>query len=226
MISKIHGCNAHVLCCNENAAFHYQKGLHTVYEVNRSVYESCDFGNGGSPSAEELWGGGVGATIDKTSVIHNWSTKGGCSIGPLNESRVYYFACGVGQHCLQGVCNLCNGGVNMVLDNDPNETMRFAALQSPAGRALLQRSGRSPDDISSIVLVEKDRSYIKSEAVLRIANYLRIPFPLIAGMLNPFPLLFRDIVYDTVANNRYNIFGQTSECRLTDTSHTQRFIEQ
>ncbi|KAI5071401.1 hypothetical protein GOP47_0013652 [Adiantum capillus-veneris] len=84
-------------------SFHYQKGLHTVYEVNRSVYESCDFGNGGSPSAEELWGGGVAATIDKTSVIHNWSTKGGRSIVPLNESRVYYFACGVGQHCLQGM---------------------------------------------------------------------------------------------------------------------------
>ncbi|MCO5571748.1 hypothetical protein L7F22_025496 [Adiantum nelumboides] len=125
-----------------------------------------------------------------------------------------------------GVCNLCNGGVNMFHDNDPNETLRFAALQSPAGRVLLQRSGRSPDDISSIVLVEKDRSYIKSEAVLRIANYLPLPFPLIAGMLNPFPLFVKDIVYDTVANNRYNIFGQTSECRLTDTSHTQRFVEQ
>ncbi|MCO5608512.1 hypothetical protein L7F22_062723 [Adiantum nelumboides] len=105
-------------------------------------------------------------------------------------------------------------------------TLRFAALQSPAGRVLLQRSGRSPDDISSIVLVEKDRSYIKSEAVLRIANYLQLPFPLIAGMLNPFPLFVKDIVYDTVANNRYNIFGQTSECCLTDTSHTQRFVEQ
>jgi len=35
--------------------------------------------------------------------------------------------------------------------------LRFAALQSEAGRALLLRSGRAPDDISSLVLVEKDR---------------------------------------------------------------------
>lgn len=34
---------------------------------------------------------------------------------------------------------------------------RFAALQSDAGRALLQRCGRAPTDISSIVLVEKGR---------------------------------------------------------------------
>jgi len=49
-------------------------------------------------------------------------------------------------------------------------------LQSESGRKLLQRSGRSPDDISSVVLVE-ERSYIKSEAVLRIMEYLNLPFP-------------------------------------------------
>lgn len=38
-----------------------------------------------------------------------------------------------------------------------NRRMRFEALQSESGRKLLQRSGRSPDDISSVVLVEKDR---------------------------------------------------------------------
>lgn len=35
--------------------------------------------------------------------------------------------------------------------------MRFEALQSEAGKNLLRRSGRAPDDISSVVLVEKDR---------------------------------------------------------------------
>ncbi|KAM5578795.1 hypothetical protein ABKV19_008888 [Rosa sericea] len=56
-----------------------------------------------------------------------------------------------------GVCNLCNGGVKFVRDNDRNRRMRFEALQSEAGRKLLRRSGRAPDDISSVVLVEKDR---------------------------------------------------------------------
>ena len=35
--------------------------------------------------------------------------------------------------------------------------VRMAALQSEAGRALLLRAGRSSDDLSSLVLVEKDR---------------------------------------------------------------------
>jgi len=53
-----------------------------------------------------------------------------------------------------GVCNLCNGAVNFMLDWDTSARFRLAALQSPAGRRLLARCGRSPDDISSIVLVE------------------------------------------------------------------------
>ncbi len=40
-----------------------------------------------------------------------------------------------------------------MLEWDRRAAFRLAALQSPAGRELLLRSGRSPDDISSIVLV-------------------------------------------------------------------------
>lgn len=41
-----------------------------------------------------------------------------------------------------GNCNLCNGGVQFVLDFDKDGLFRFASLQSDAGKALLQRSGR------------------------------------------------------------------------------------
>ncbi|GFQ05336.1 protein phyllo chloroplastic [Phtheirospermum japonicum] len=37
--------------------------------------------------------------------------------------------------------------------------IRFEDLQSEAGKKLLQRSGRAPDDISSVVLVEKDSPF-------------------------------------------------------------------
>lgn len=38
--------------------------------------------------------------------------------------------------------------------------IRYEALQSEAGKKLLRRSGRAPDDISSVVLVEQER-YIR-----------------------------------------------------------------
>ncbi|KAF8400654.1 hypothetical protein HHK36_013953 [Tetracentron sinense] len=113
-----------------------------------------------------------------------------------------------------GVCNLCNGGVKFVRSNDQNRRIRFEALQSESGRKLLRRSGRAPDDISSVVIVEKDRSYIKSEAVLKIMEYIDLPFPQLAFFLQFVPLFLRDIVYDNVANNRYTIFGRSDSCEI------------
>ncbi|XP_022777135.1 DCC family protein At1g52590, chloroplastic isoform X1 [Durio zibethinus] len=114
-----------------------------------------------------------------------------------------------------GVCNLCNGGVRFVRDVDRNSRrIRFEALQSEAGKKLLRRSGRAPDDISSVVLVEKDRSYIKSEAVLKIMEYLDLPFPQLAFFLQFVPLFVRDYMYDNIANNRYAIFGYSDSCEI------------
>ncbi|KAL0354782.1 UNVERIFIED_CONTAM: DCC family protein, chloroplastic [Sesamum radiatum] len=113
-----------------------------------------------------------------------------------------------------GVCNLCNGGVKFVRDNDRRRNIRFEALQSEAGKKLLQRSGRAPDDISSVVLVEKDRSYIKSEAVLKIMEYINLPFPQLAFFLQFVPLFVRDVVYENIADNRYNFFGRSDSCDI------------
>lgn len=98
-------------------------------------------------------------------------------------------------------------------------------LLPPApGRALLQRSGRAPDDISSIVLVEQQGSYIKSDAILRIAGGLHMPLPLVAAVLGVLPRPVKDGFYDAVADNRYNFFGRTSACRLSDPRFEERFI--
>ncbi|KAJ4959384.1 hypothetical protein NE237_026495 [Protea cynaroides] len=113
-----------------------------------------------------------------------------------------------------GVCNLCNGGVRFVRENDRDGNIRFEALQSESGRKLLRRSGRSPDDISSVVLVEEARSYIKSDAVLKIMEYLDLPFPQLALFLQFVPMFLRDFVYDNVANNRYAIFGRSDTCEI------------
>ena len=124
-----------------------------------------------------------------------------------------------------GVCNLCNGAVNFVLDMDPEERLRFAALQSKAGRALLERSGRSPDDISSIVLVTKDEAYVKSAAVITIAQVLRHPLSFVARLAQLLiPTAIADWTYDLVAGNRYKILGRRDQCRLGDDAFLDRFI--
>jgi predicted DCC family thiol-disulfide oxidoreductase YuxK len=141
-----------------------------------------------------------------------------------------------------GVCNLCHGGVNFVLDTDntPDGALRFCALQSDLGKVLLERAGKKPDDISSIVLVECEgqsnnnykelKFYFKSEAVLRIGaklgNFYGIPLSPFAKVANAFvPMFIRDKIYDTVAKNRYNLLGKKDECRFdADGKFDERFL--
>mmetsp|Transcript_11485 Transcript_11485/g.70619 ORF Transcript_11485/g.70619 Transcript_11485/m.70619 type:complete len:191 (+) Transcript_11485:35-607(+) len=124
-----------------------------------------------------------------------------------------------------GVCNMCNGGVNFILDWDKNQRLRFGALQSEAGRKLLERCGRSPDDISSIVLVEEKTHHLKSDAILRIAQACDMPLAVASSMMFLFPAFFRDGVYDVVANNRYSVLGIRDTCRLSDDSFADRFVQ-
>ena len=132
-----------------------------------------------------------------------------------------------------GVCNMCNGAVNLALDWDPAAKLRFSALQSNVGRALLQANGREADDISSIVLVTSDGAYIKSDAILRITEELTpswLPVPLakpaaIAGR-TLVPKFLRDLIYDGVADNRYSILGMRDECRFGDENEfASRFVD-
>jgi len=118
-----------------------------------------------------------------------------------------------------GVCNLCNNAVNLALDWDPRDRLRFAALQSNVGRALLQAHGREADDISSIVFVTPRGAFVKSDAILGISAELD-PLPFLP--LRPFsrlatavvPTFLRDLIYDGVADNRYSIMGKRNECRF------------
>jgi len=128
------------------------------------------------------------------------------------------------------VCNLCNNAVNLALDWDPEGKLRFSALQSNVGRALLQANGKRADDISSIVLVTEDGAFVKSDAVLKITEELT---PLSLLPLKPaavvgrvlVPKFLRDIIYDGVADNRYQLMGKRNECRFdADGEFENRFV--
>lgn len=124
-----------------------------------------------------------------------------------------------------GTCNLCNGAVQFILDHERGGALRFAALQSEAGSALLERAAgveaarallagaRGDGDPDSVVLVEDDRAYTHSTAALRIARYLRWPYRGLV-LFTVVPRFVRDAVYRFVARRRYRWFGKSETCRV------------
>jgi predicted DCC family thiol-disulfide oxidoreductase YuxK len=112
-----------------------------------------------------------------------------------------------------GVCNLCNGFVNFVIDNDPEAHIKMAALQSEDARPYLEAFGEDPEALDSVVLIENGRLYRRSTAALRAARYLKMPWPLFYAFIAVPPPL-RDAIYDWVAEYRYEWFGTRDSCRM------------
>ena len=120
-----------------------------------------------------------------------------------------------------GHCNLCNGFVNFVVDQDPSERIRFGAIQRHTD---MLRGLDAPTDLSTMILVQNNQVYTHSSAALRTFALLRAPFHLIAALyILPRPI--RDIGYRLVAKYRYAVFGKTETCRAPTGDFERRFID-
>ncbi len=122
-----------------------------------------------------------------------------------------------------GVCHLCNAGVQFIIANDPRAHFQFAALQSDAGIATLRAAGREPAAAASIVVIDAAGFHQHSDAVLRIAADLRAPWCL-AAALRVIPAALRDRVYTWVARNRYRWFGRRTTCSVPPAASATRFL--
>jgi predicted DCC family thiol-disulfide oxidoreductase YuxK len=121
-----------------------------------------------------------------------------------------------------GVCNLCNGLVRFVVKFDAEGRYRFAPLQSDVGRLLQERFDLDPDDVDTVVLVDGDEHYLKSDAILRVMRHLDGPWPLLAP-LRYLPRVLRDGGYDVVAATRYRVFGKKDACPVPAPEIRDRF---
>jgi len=122
-----------------------------------------------------------------------------------------------------GVCNLCNASVQWVLKRDRRGLFRFAALQSDVGQQLLQQHGLDSKNFDTVVLVESERVFLRSDAPLEIVRRLGGAWRLLYALkLIPRPL--RDSVYNFVARNRYRWFGRQEVCMIPKPAWKERFL--
>jgi len=122
-----------------------------------------------------------------------------------------------------GVCNLCNGFVKEVIIRDQTGVIRYASLQSAAGQKLLKNIRLDKFSMDTVVLVEGEDFYTKSDVALRIFRHLGGGWSYFY-YLSIIPKFIRDSVYDLVARNRYRWFGKKDTCMLPQPEWEDRFL--
>lgn len=123
-----------------------------------------------------------------------------------------------------GVCNLCNSTVQKVIENDAKNQFKFASLQSEFGQKFLEKNKLSKDEFNSMILVDGEKFYTRSDAALRIGKELKGLYKL-SGLLFAFPKFIRNPVYDFVSRNRYKWFGKQESCWLPTPELKEKFIQ-
>jgi predicted DCC family thiol-disulfide oxidoreductase YuxK len=123
-----------------------------------------------------------------------------------------------------GVCNLCNASVQLVIKHDKKDLFRFVALQSDLGQEIIKHIGMDTQNIDSIILYEPGIAYYyKSDAALEIAKNLGGVF-YFASIFNIFPAALRNTLYDYVAKNRYRWYGKRESCMLPTPELKAKFL--
>lgn len=122
-----------------------------------------------------------------------------------------------------GVCNLCNGLVLFIIKRDPDERFLFASLQSDPAQHLLRRFHFNKNYFDSLVLIQGNKVYTRSTAVLHLLKGLGGFWRFLYGFI-VIPKPIRDSVYDKVAKNRYKWFGQKEKCMIPTTELKKRYL--
>ncbi len=122
-----------------------------------------------------------------------------------------------------GVCNFCNRTVNIIIEHDKAEKFQFAASQTQAGINILQQFKLDQKASASVILIDNDKVYTKTDAVIQIAQQLT-GWPRLFIGLKFIPKFLRDFGYDLIAKNRYTLFGKRATCRIPVASERHRFL--
>lgn len=122
-----------------------------------------------------------------------------------------------------GVCNLCNGFVQFVIERDPESKFRFASLQSDAGQQVLQDMNMSETEFGTVILLKNGKTYTHSDVALEMSLDLGGLWTLFY-VFKIIPKVLRDKIYDWVAANRYKWFGEKESCWLPTPELQARFL--
>lgn len=124
-----------------------------------------------------------------------------------------------------GVCNLCNRSVQLVIKNDKKNIFLFAPLQGQTAKHIISKYNIDTSKVDSILLYIPEKGlFLKSTAALKIASRLGFAWNLFSLFLI-IPAFIRNWIYDLIAKNRYTWFGKKEACMVPTEELKSKFLE-
>ncbi len=110
-----------------------------------------------------------------------------------------------------GDCAFCNKSVLFILRKNTKKDIFVVASDSEKGKALIQDKNILHDPKETLIYIEKNRVFSKSNAVLQISKSLKGGYPILY-IFKIIPRLLRDLVYDFIAKRRKKIVKGNPDC--------------
>jgi predicted DCC family thiol-disulfide oxidoreductase YuxK len=122
-----------------------------------------------------------------------------------------------------GECTLCSSSVKFLLRHNHSRNLSFASLQSDAGIKLTGLAGKSFQKSNSLLLLQDNKLFRYSTAVIKITKHLDFPWHML-GILIIVPVFIRDLLYRFIVKKRYKWFGREPFCITSGGRYQERFI--
>lgn len=123
-----------------------------------------------------------------------------------------------------GVCKLCNAWSNFIIKYDRQRVFKLCSVQSKEGKQILLHFGLPSESYETMLYVEGNQSFQKSDAFFQIMTQLGYPWKIVC-IFKVIPKPLRDWMYDRIALNRYRLFGKYDYCTLPSPDHEARFLD-
>lgn len=123
-----------------------------------------------------------------------------------------------------GLCVLCSGGVQWMLNRDPTGETRFAVIQDLLPQALYRHYGLDAAAFDTFMVLADGLPYTRWAGVLAAARTMPQPWRFLGFAGRVVPDAIGDRIYDWVQRNRLSWFGTRQACRRPTASERSRFL--
>ncbi|MEO0729746.1 MAG: DCC1-like thiol-disulfide oxidoreductase family protein [Pseudomonadota bacterium] len=110
-----------------------------------------------------------------------------------------------------GICVLCSGFVRFVCRRDTAGYFQFALAQDELGQKLYARYGLDRDNFETNLVIIDGTLFVRLDAFVEIMRRLGWPYRALV-LLKWLPRPIKDWCYNSVARNRYALFGKRDQC--------------